>query len=286
MALRGLRPANLTAALQRQPRSLLTVFWFVQLVVVALLDVHTGTELNLSIFYLLPISFAAWFLGAGLGLLSAFLSAGLLVYLNAEAGSAHLLATTVNALTNLLLFVFLVVIIGEVKTLYQRERESSRRDYLTSLPNARAFYELLTHEQNRSRRFGRPLTLGYIDLDNFKLMNDLFGHPEGDTLLAAVAKTMQNSIRETDIIARLGGDEFVLLLPETTEEQATVVLAKLQRGLMQLMGDHRWPVTFSIGAVTFLNAPESAEEMVQRADQLMYTVKKSGKNRFEQRVLG
>jgi diguanylate cyclase (GGDEF)-like protein len=270
--------------LQRQPKVLLGVLWLGQLALVAALDYATGTDLNFSVFYLLPICFATWFLAPSLGVLTAVVGAALVVWLNAELGSAHFATTVANAITNLLLFVILVFILGEVKTLYDRERDSSRRDYLTALPNARAFYELLTMEKNRTRRFERPLTLAYIDLDNFKLMNDLYGHPEGDILLATVAKAMQNSIRETDLIARLGGDEFVLMLPESTEEQAKVVLEKLQNNLKQVMADNRWPVTFSIGAITFLNAPDSAEEMVQKADHLMYTVKQSGKNRVEQKV--
>jgi len=277
------RPTNVTATLEGKPRALLAVFWLLQMAVVSLLDHQTGTELNFSVFYLLPISFAAWFLGIWVAVLSAVASAALIVLLNT---GGHLLPALANAGTNLVLFMIMVFILGEVQALYERERGLSRHDFLTALPNARAFYELLTQEKNRARRFGRPLTLAYIDLDNFKLMNDLYGHPEGDALLAAVAQTMQNSIRETDTIARLGGDEFVLLLPETGEEAARVVLTKLHSGLMQLMADNRWPVTFSIGAITFLNAPDSSEEMIQRADKLMYAVKQSGKNRIEQKVLG
>lgn len=280
------RPTNVTATLQGKPRAFLAVFWLLQMGLVSLLDYQTGTSLNFSIFYLLPIAFAAWFLGVWVAVLSAVASAVLVVWLNAELGGAHLATTLANAGSNLALFMIMVFILGEVQALYERERELSRHDFLTALPNARAFYELLTQEKNRARRFGRPLTLAYIDLDNFKLMNDLYGHPEGDALLAAVAKTMQNSIRETDTISRLGGDEFVLLLPETAEEAAKIVLVKLQGALTQLMADNRWPVTFSIGAVTFLNAPDSSEEMIQKADKLMYSVKQSGKNRIELKVLG
>ncbi len=278
------RPLNVTAMLQRQPRVLLGVLWLGLLALTCALDYATGTELNFSVFYLLPISFATWFLSSSLGILTALLSAVLVVWLNAHLGTAHLGSTVANAILNLLLFVIMVFVLGEVRMLYERERDQSRHDYLTGLPNARAFYELLTMEKNRARRFERPLTLAYIDLDNFKLMNDLYGHPEGDTLLATVGKMMQNSIRETDFIARLGGDEFVLLLPESTEEQARIVLEKLQSNLKQIMFENRWPVTFSIGAITFLKAPDSAEEMVQKADHLMYTVKQSGKNRVEQKV--
>lgn len=279
------RTTNLTAALEGRPRGFLVLFWLLQMAVVSLLDHQTGRELNFSIFYLLPISFAAWFLGVRTAVLSAIASAVLIVALNADLAGAHLVPALANAGSNLVLFMIMVFILGEVQALYERERSLSRHDFLTALPNARAFYELLTQEKNRSRRFGRPLTLAYIDLDDFKLMNDLYGHPEGDALLAAVASTMQNSIRETDIIARLGGDEFVLLLPETGEESAKVVLEKLQSAFTGLMAENRWPVTSSIGAITFLNAPDSSEEMIQRADKLMYAVKQSGKNRIEQKVL-
>lgn len=285
MAAPRVDPTNVTASLEGKPRAFLALLWLVQMGLISLLDYQTGRELNFSVYYLLPISFAAWFLGTWVAVLSAGASAVLIVFLNAELGSAHLLPTIANAGSNLVLFLIMVFILGEVQSLYERERGLSRHDFLTALPNARAFYELLTQEKNRSRRFGRPLTLAYIDLDNFKLMNDLYGHPEGDTLLAAVASTMRKAIRETDTIARLGGDEFVLLLPETGEEAAKVVLTKLQGALQELMAENRWPVTFSIGAITFLTAPDSSDEMIQRADKLMYAVKQSGKNRIEQKVM-
>jgi len=117
----------------------------------------------------------------------------------------------------------------------------------------------------------------YIDIDNFKAVNDTKGHDEGDLLLIAAASTLKHQIRETDTVARLGGDEFSVLLPSTAKEAAEVAGRKLKRALADAI-ETRWPVTFSIGMVTYATAPESVECMIRQADKVMYEVKKSGKN--------
>ena len=93
---------------------------------------------------------------------------------------------------------------------------------------------------------------------------------------------MQKNIRDTDVIALMGGNEFALILPDTGKDAARNVLQKLLAGLTRSMRQHRWPVTFSVGAVTFLAPPESVHQMIERADQLMYSVKESGKNNLRQ----
>jgi diguanylate cyclase (GGDEF)-like protein len=126
--------------------------------------------------------------------------------------------------------------------------------------------------------------LAYIDLDNFKTVNDTYGHLIGDSLLRLVADTIRNNIRTTDVLARLGGDEFVVLLPETDFEQSEIVINKVQTQLLDEMKKNNWPVTFSIGAVTFLTPPESVDEMIKKADNLMYSAKKNGKNTKKREV--
>ena len=108
------------------------------------------------------------------------------------------------------------------------------------------------------------------------------GHEVGDKLLLWVARTMQKNIRQTDSAARMGGDEFALILPNTTKDAASLVLNKVLRKLNRRMKQNHWPVTFSIGAVTFLTPPESLQEMIKRADDAMYSAKTRGKNRLEQ----
>jgi diguanylate cyclase (GGDEF)-like protein len=154
------------------------------------------------------------------------------------------------------------------------------------LANRRAFYEMVQAERARSARYGRPITLGYLDVDNFKRVNDTFGHAVGDELLACVAQVLRTRLRTSDSVGRLGGDEFALLLPETSAQAGEVALQSLRAALVDTMKLRGWPVTFSIGAATFLENPPSTEQMIRTADELMYTVKKSGKNRVATALMG
>lgn len=137
---------------------------------------------------------------------------------------------------------------------------------------------MLNQELERSRRTGRPMTVAYIDLDDFKGVNDRLGHPAGDDLLRRIAASLTKSIRRIDVVARLGGDEFTILLPETTEPEARAVLARAEKSIGATTKADRFPVTASIGAVTFSRPPISVDEVVSRADRTMYKVKQRGKN--------
>jgi diguanylate cyclase (GGDEF)-like protein len=159
-------------------------------------------------------------------------------------------------------------------------------DPLTGAANARAFRGRARDEIDRSRRYGRPFTLAYVDLDNFKAVNDRFGHSAGDNLLRLVTDNIRKNLRTTDIFARVGGDEFVLLLPETGPESARAVLDKLQDKVTSSLQEAKWPVTLSVGAVIYLSPPDSVDAMIVQADNLMYQVKHSGKNRIRQEVHG
>jgi diguanylate cyclase (GGDEF)-like protein len=124
----------------------------------------------------------------------------------------------------------------------------------------------------------RPYTVVYIDLDNFKPINDKQGHSIGDLVLKAVVDTIQKQIRIADIFARFGGDEFAILLSDIGQEDAKRIVQRLRKTLLEKMDMHVWDVTFSIGALTFLTMPHSVEEMVRLTDELMYEVKVEGKN--------
>jgi len=159
------------------------------------------------------------------------------------------------------------------------ERELAHRDDITGELNRRAFIEALTYESKRSRRFRRPLTVVYLDLDGFKKVNDLLRHSTGDKVLEVVAGTMKRSLREMDSVSRLHGDEYALLLPETNHENAKVVVDKVRAALKSEMKAHGWKITFSIGVVTFRNPPNAPDYMIDQADKVMLSVKKAGKNR-------
>lgn len=157
------------------------------------------------------------------------------------------------------------------------EKSLARSDYLTGLANRRAFEELFQMECNRSRRYNRPITLVYLDLDDFKKVNDGRGHQTGDEVLVAVATTLRSSLRSTDCVARIGGDEFAILLPETDVEGARIIMKKLDAVLQTLLTLTNWPIGFSFGVVTFPAPLDSLETMLERADKLMYEAKHAGK---------
>jgi diguanylate cyclase (GGDEF)-like protein len=129
------------------------------------------------------------------------------------------------------------------------------------------------------------LSIFYLDVDNFKVINDQFSYTVGDHLLQLVAQTIKEQLRQSDVVARLGGDEFAILLPETDYDAAAIALRRIQAILLSLMQQHDWPATFSIGAVTFTRSPSSVEFMLEQADRLMYSSKHRGKNRLHHQVL-
>jgi diguanylate cyclase (GGDEF)-like protein/PAS domain S-box-containing protein len=166
-----------------------------------------------------------------------------------------------------------------VRLALEQEKDASRCDFMTGLYNRRAFYEMGEFEAKRAKRYQRPMTLLYIDVDNFKAVNDTQGHQAGDELLIQVGKTIKNSVRQTDITARLGGDEFAVLLPETDVAGGAVVSSKLHKTLGAEMEKNSWPVTFSLGCVTSNETHLDFDDLVKESDSLMYKSKKSGKNR-------
>ncbi len=248
---------------------------------IGILDYYSGPELGVSIFYLLPISLLTWFVGLGGGLAASF--AGALTWLSADLlhnkSYVNNLTPYWNATVRLGFFAVIVLLQYALKN----EQLRARVDPLTRIGNRRYFFQAANLELERSRRYSRPFTVAYMDLDNFKTVNDMFGHKTGDSLLKTVSKTIKDNVRSTDTAARLGGDEFALLLPETEADAAREFINKLNVQLIDAMQKKNWPVTFSIGAMTFISPPDSVDDMVAKVDAIMYSVKKAGKNnmRFE-----
>ena len=137
-----------------------------------------------------------------------------------------------------------------------------------------------------ARRRKSALTLSYVDLDDFKAVNDAHGHVQGDRILRVVGPVLQGSVRATDTAARLGGDEFALVFPDTASSGAQQVISKLASELQEALDSDGWRVTCSIGVVTFLDSERSAEDAVATADKLMYQVKQKGKGAVAFRVMG
>lgn len=257
------------------------------LIIIGVADYATGYELSFALFYLFPVSLIAWYGGRGAGLAAATVAAVVWHVANVLAGQtfSNPLIPYWNAATRLGFFAVTVLLLSRLRTALQDERAMSRTDPLTGVANARAFYDLVSAELARARRDEQCMTVSYIDLDNFKAVNDQFGHPAGDAVLRAIARGMSENLRRTDCVARLGGDEFALLLPNADEQAAQTVLRKIQAVLLDAMRAQGWPVSVSIGAVTFRDFYSTVDDMMRAVDALMYEAKQRGKDRIAHAVL-
>jgi diguanylate cyclase len=163
----------------------------------------------------------------------------------------------------------------------QHMSELVREDQLTGSLNRRGLDDVFERETARSDRRGTPLCIAMLDLDDFKRLNDTYGHQAGDSALKHLVKIVKETLRSIDVIARFGGEEFLILLPETTVEAASQTMTRLQRELTKhffLHDNEKLLITFSAG-VAMRQPNEDQATLVKRADQAMYEAKKSGKNR-------
>ena len=263
----------------RRPSGVVLV-GFVFIGLIGIVDFLLGYENSFSVFYVFPIGLVTWLTNKWLGLVSALVCA--VVWYIADLASGHLYTSQLipiwNSLVRLAFFVIIALTLSALREAMDRERDLARVDGLTGAVNSRSFYELARTEIDRCQRYEHPFALVYLDLDNFKKVNDQFGHPVGDRVLRSVVSAARLHLRKTDVIARLGGDEFALLLPETNEESARMALMKIHHSLLEEMRHGNWPVTFSIGVLICCAADLSIEELLRRADDLMYSVKHDGKN--------
>jgi diguanylate cyclase (GGDEF)-like protein/PAS domain S-box-containing protein len=167
---------------------------------------------------------------------------------------------------------------------HERILTLSRTDGMTGLLNRRAFFEELKRRHSRLRRENAPAALMYVDMDNFKLVNDIHGHQAGDDAILTLTQVLLDNVRPADLVARLGGDEFVLWLEGADVSAASArakTLMKESAVLGKYSGDAEHPLGISVGiAVHEPDSRETLEQLVQRADQTMYQVKKVGKGRF------
>ncbi len=258
------------------------------LLCVALGDALSGPDVSFTLLYLGPIGFATWYVSRRTGL---FLTAvGALTSLGTDLASRTFpLAPQVlawNGAVQAGVLVALCWLLDALKLRLESEVQLARTDPLTRVSNRRAFLEQAAVELERARRTSRPLTVAYLDADDFKAMNDRFGHREGDALLTLAASTLRSGTRAMDAVARLGGDEFGLLLVDADQPTAEALLGRLRGALAAAMTASGWKVSFSIGAVTFQTPPRSLDEMLGRADQLMYDAKRSGKDGLRVEVVG
>jgi diguanylate cyclase (GGDEF)-like protein len=278
---RGLE--KLSAFLDRQPKGLILAVTLISMVIIAILDFLTGKEITFSFIYIAPIALAAWINGPREGIFLSVASALIWTLVNHTFTDpqARLLVSYWNAGAHLGFFLMVTFLIAELRLVLDKEKTLARTDFLTGALNRRAFYEMANLELTRLKRSQRPFTMIYMDIDDFKAVNDRRGHDTGDQLLKLVAETLAGHIRPFDSVGRLGGDEFAILMPETNQRAARSIAPRLQNTLLTKMRENDYPVTFSMGTLTYIAAPETIEQVLKLTDLLLYRVKKAGKNAIE-----
>lgn len=263
--------------LDLSPRTALVVNLLLYTAVV-IVDYLTTYQLRFSPFYLLIVMLVTWCCGLKWGLFFVFASSVAQFILGSASPSFGSIYFYVDNFNRLVSYLLLMGLTAQLKKRHVREQYWARVDYLTGLLNPRGFYKALSVEIARHRRERLPMSVAYLDCDNFKEINDRLGHKEGDRLLKHVAHTISSHVRKTDVLGRLGGDEFGIVLLDTDGSRALNVVDKLRRELDAAMAKHHWPVTFSVGLGIFASAPQSEDAMISFVDTLMYRVKASGKN--------
>ena len=266
----------------------LAIIGFILTGIIGLLDYLTGFEYAFSVFYVLPIMLPTWYWSKKAGWAASIISALISLYADIRGGHqySYFLIPYWNALIRFASFAIILNLLAALKTTLAHERELSLTDSLTGASNSRHFYAIVEAEINRLKRTQRPFTIAYIDADNFKTINDTFGHAEGDQVIKAIVDTLKARTRNTDLVARLGGDELALFFPDVDEEKARIIFPKIHTALLKEMQKNQWAITFSVGVVTCNTAPDSVSELIKIADDLMYSVKHAGKNEVRYSLFG
>jgi len=255
------------------------------------LDFETG-PVAMSLFYFVPIVVTAWKAGRTSSVVVSLAAGG--VWLASELAlmqhAEHVILW--NCFTRTTTFVVIAVMVSVVRRDRERlaaalemETRVARTDPLTGLPNSRSFREALARELARGQRENIAIGISYIDLDNFKKINDTMGHDAGDDVLRRVGEALARSLRAEDMAARLGGDEFAILSVRPTEEGLASIAKRVLAEVGEIARDYEGKgFGCTLGMILFPVAPEDAIVAVAEADALMYEVKARSKGAFEVRV--
>jgi diguanylate cyclase (GGDEF)-like protein len=188
-------------------------------------------------------------------------------------------------------FACVLLCIGQLQCLKRMRHDTREKiemmtfvDELTGVYNYRYLEQRLTEELQRAKRHNCPLSVIYFDFDNFKLVNDTFGHETGNTVLQRVAQMSRNSARGEDFVGRLGGDEFLLVLPQTDSAGALITAERIKKKLdsMELVasnGERLDFITYSMGIASYPASAETKDDLIRAADEAMYRAKKAGGDR-------
>ena len=276
--------------LERRP-PLLYATALVLIGAIGIADYLTGEEILLYVLYLAPVAILAWCAGIFAGLAGAVVATGavLVTYVLLSEGR-HMTLHVWQAAVSMTSDAVVAWVVARLKSSHLRvlglldlERRSAREDPLTALSSVRAFRERLKLEVDRMRRHRKPLSVLYLDLDDFKRVNDQRGHGAGDETLVRVGRLLNAFTRKVDLCGRVGGDEFAVLMPETGAQDALVVANRIREGMLKSFAEGGAGIGLSAGVGTFLTPPLDEQIPMDQADRLMYEAKHAGKNRIVHR---
>lgn len=258
------------------------IIWVAGIGIIVALGVFrtsTDAEYAFASTAIIPVVVVAWIAGYRSGFVFALLAAIMWVStdLLTERQFSEPWIPFVNGLVRLATYCFVAYLTARVKTLMAQMQDMASHDALTGLLNRRVFFEAGEAEVMRSRRYTHPLAVAFLDLDDFKRLNDSQGHKAGDLALKAVAGALRGQLRTTDRIARLGGDEFAVLLPEVTYQAALETGNKLAAAINAALAAFP-PASVSVGVAWFESAGLGFPAMLEAADTLMYEIKQAGKH--------
>ncbi len=263
-------------------RSYLVVVWILAVGLILLLGWlrhFTKAEYAFASAIIVPVFFVTWAGGYWHGIVLSALAAFMWVVTDIMSlrPFSESWIPFVNGMTRLATYCLITYLTARVRTLLKQESELATHDELTGVLNRRAFMEIGTAEANHAKRYGEPAAIMFLDLDDFKQLNDQKGHLMGDNALKAVGLALQATLRSTDHVARMGGDEFAVYLSASHENAAMRAGEKVSMALAQVLKRFP-PVTASIGIACFERVGENFDGMLHAADSLMYEVKDRGKN--------
>ena len=260
------------------------IAWALAIAVISLLGMlrhATEAEYAFASAVIIPVVFVAWTGGLGHGIAVSTLAAGVWIFADLRSGRefGDAWIPLVNGLTRLATYSFVSYLTAQARKLLRLQVEMATHDSVTGLLNQRAFLELGQSEAQRAARYAHPMAVAFLDLDEFKQINDTLGHVVGDEALRAVGAALKRTLRATDSVARLGGDEFAIVLPEIEEKAAVRTGRKIATRVTAALKRFP-PASASIGVVWFEQPEGEFEPMLEAADALMYEVKREGKGGF------
>ena len=239
-------------------------------------DTVTDVNLGFTAMYVLPVAGAAWFVSARFSIFLALATALASETVSTLQSSRPAHVVVWNAVMELGVLLLVSRLVTALLAALHTERTRANTDALTGVLSRSGFIDLARRELERAHRFKRPVVVAYLDVDQFKRVNDSLGHHEGDLLLKIIGATLREELRALDVIGRLGGDEFAVLLPELSVDEAQRVVDRVTQRLRHSALRFGEFVDFSVGLADARH--ETLEEALHDADLQMYATKKRARS--------